>query len=412
MKICVKGFLTDLDNLILLGILMTLFFLPLHEKLKAAGFWITLFFWLVKLARKRDELKIWIPPLAWALLWFVAVALLSAAVSDYQNRATRGALDAFRSTLIFLILANQIRSFKEVTYITLALVGGFALAESTAIRHFFSSGAGFELFSVGEQNSAAQVLSFFLVFLLGLFFCLQRRVFLKIILFLSAGVTGFAIVLTYARGIWVAVMAVLLAFLVVRRDWKVPVFLSVMVAAVLMGMSFSERFKFEIGTLRNPLTASTMTSRYDIWRESLEIVKDKPLLGIGLKTYGLPQAAQKYNLSHPSHAHNMFVNVAAELGFSGLAVLILWLAIYFRDIIRMRSQMRLDYSAGLWFGGLGCFVLLLVGGVAHSMLYSESSLTLMTVLGLMFAGYRIDNGECAIISRNLYRLPGRGDGCP
>ena len=75
------------DMLVLLGLLLTLFSLPLHEKMKAAGFWLTLLFWMIKLSRNREELKVWVPPLAWALFGFVAVALFSAAVSDYQNRA-------------------------------------------------------------------------------------------------------------------------------------------------------------------------------------------------------------------------------------------------------------------------------------------------------------------------------------
>src|SRR3989304_10175408 len=84
--------LMHLGRLILLGILITLFFMPLHEKLKAAGFWITLALWLTKLVRERHAQKIWIPPLAWALFFFVGVAFLSAIFSDYHNRATRGAL--------------------------------------------------------------------------------------------------------------------------------------------------------------------------------------------------------------------------------------------------------------------------------------------------------------------------------
>jgi hypothetical protein len=68
--------------------------------------------------------------------------------------------------------------------------------------------------------------------------------------------------------------------------------------------------------------------------------------------------------------------------------------------------MKLDFNESLWLGGLGCFIILLIGGVTHSMLGSESSLMLMTVLGLMFAGFRFENKESALISKYLYNVPG------
>jgi len=181
---------------------------------------------------------------------------------------------------------------------------------------------------------------------------------------------------------------------------------SLLFGMVLLGMSFSDRFAEKIVSLENPLIAPNMIGRYEIWKQSLEIVKDRPLLGIGLKTYGLPQVTQKYQLESSSHAHNMFLNVAAELGLTGLIALTVWLMFYFKTIVRMYPGMRSELNQGLWLGGLGCFVVLMVGGITHSMLGSESSLMLMTVLGLMFAGFRVESKESHLISRYLYKLAG------
>ena len=135
-----------------------------------------------------------------------------------------------------------------------------------------------------------------------------------------------------------------------------------------------------------------MVGRYEIWRQSLEIVKDQPFLGIGLKTYGLPQVTQKYHLASSSHAHNIFLNVAAELGVAGLTALTALLIFYLHSIITMRANLNSEFTHGLWLSGLGCFVILMVGGITHPMLGSESSLMLMTALGLTFAGLRTENG--------------------
>jgi putative inorganic carbon (HCO3(-)) transporter len=384
----------NLDNLILLGILMTLFFMPLHEKLKAAGFWLTLAFWLTKLYKERKDIKIWIPPLGWALLLFVGVAFLSAVFSDYHNRATRGALDALRNTLVFLIIINTIDSYDKIKYLLYALMGGIVIGDVVALHQYFTSTnpwPSIEMLSLGEKNSTAQVLSMFLAMTLGLLFTLRKEYLFRMGLLTMIALTGFVLTLTYARGIWVAVLAMLVVFGLIRLDWKVPVILAILFGSVLLGMSYSNRFADMVVTLENPLAQQSMRERFDIWNESLRIVKDKPLLGIGLKTYGLHQVAEKYHLTSASHAHNMFLNVATELGLVGLTTVVLGLVFYLKALLKMYPHVKSDLAQGLWFGGVGCFIILLVGGIMHPMLGSESSLTLMTILGLGFSGFRVEN---------------------
>lgn len=389
----IYSYLTNLDNLILFGLLMTLFFMPLHEKLKAAGFWITLAFWLAKLYKERKEIKLWIPPLGWALLLFVGVAFLSAIFSDYHNRATRGALDALRNTLIFLILANTLNSYRQIKYVILALTGGIVIGDLAAIHKYFAIGPEVEMLSLGEKNSTAQVLSMALALLVGLVITLERDWPFRFTLAGVTALTGFVLILTYARGIWLAVLAMLVVFWVVQRDWKIPVALSVLAVAVLLGMSFSDRFSHKVASLKNPLAEPNMIGRYEVWKESIEILKEKPLLGIGLKTYGLSEVTRKYHLSSTSHAHNMFVNVAAELGIAGLIALVGWLIIYLQSLYALRGLVKTDLQKGLWLGAVGCFVILIIGGMTHPMLGSESSLILMMVLGIFFAWLRRDQAE-------------------
>ncbi len=394
--------LANLDNLILLGILMTLFFMPLHEKLKAAGFWITLAFWLTKLYKERKDIKIWIPPLGWALLLFVGVAFLSAIFSDYHNRATRGALDALRNTLIFLIIINTIDSHEKIKYLIYALMGGIVIGDVVALHQYFASTdpwSSIEMLSLGEKNSTAQVLSMFLVLLLGLFLTLRKDILFRTAILCVAGLTGFVLVLTYARGIWIAVLAVLIVFGIIRLDWKVAVVLTFLVGAVSLGMTYSGLLAEKVASLKNPITEPNMVVRYEYWRQSLAIVKDRPLLGIGLKTYGLHQVTEKYHLASSTHAHNMFVNVFAELGVAGLGALGLWLIFYLHALFKMPSSMKSEFSQGLWLGGLGCFTVLLIGGMAHPMLGSESSLMLMTVLGMMFAGFGLEKQASYLIKK-------------
>jgi putative inorganic carbon (HCO3(-)) transporter len=386
----IRGREAWLDTLILFGILVTLFFMPLHEKMKAGAFLFTLIFWFIKLARKRDRPRIWIPPLGWALLLFVGVAFLSAVFSDFHNRATRGALDAFRYTLFFLILVDTLDSYAKIKLLCAVLMAAIVVGDIAAIYHYFYVNHVVMMLSIGDKNSTAQVLSYVLSLFFGLFFGLRKDYLFRGFLLGVIGLTGFVLALTIARGIWLAVVAEIVIFWAVQRDWKIPAALTILAVGVLVGMSFSGMFSRRVASLEHPITDESMVERYQIWRQALGVAEQRPILGIGLRTYGYPAMKEKYHLTEATHAHNLFINVAAEVGLVGLASLILWLWIYAKSLHRMYPDMKSAEARALWLGGLGCFVALMVGGIVHPMIGAESSVTLMTVLGLMFAGFRIE----------------------
>lgn len=59
-----------------------------------------------------------------------------------------------------------------------------------------------------------------------------------------------------------------------------------------------------------------------IWQGALKIIKDRPFLGIGPKTYSLKENRVKYNLPRDirsSDAHNVFLNIVIGIGYSMLS---------------------------------------------------------------------------------------------
>lgn len=89
-------------------------------------------------------------------------------------------------------------------------------------------------------------------------------------------------------------------------------------------ISNKERFKEKYEPLRE-LSVTSGNDRLELWRNSLMLIKEKPLLGSGagnwfveIKKYGL----NDYNHSNNySHAHNVWVETATELGIIGLLLL-------------------------------------------------------------------------------------------
>jgi O-antigen ligase len=81
--------------------------------------------------------------------------------------------------------------------------------------------------------------------------------------------------------------------------------------------------------------AGTTFFRLQLWHSSLSMIRDHPLLGVGLdnflyayrSVYVLPTAWAEFDLSHP---HNFVLDFWLRLGIPGLAVIFWLLVAFFR----------------------------------------------------------------------------------
>jgi O-antigen ligase len=124
------------------------------------------------------------------------------------------------------------------------------------------------------------------------------------------------IVLTQSRGVWVALLATVLLMPAWRagRAGLVVAVLTFLVAAV--GYWLFGSYVVARGTSYRP----------EIFAASLEMVLERPWLGLGLGSeYQVEALGLKFD-----HTHNLFTHAAIELGIPGL---ILWLVVWGRSII-------------------------------------------------------------------------------
>lgn len=178
------------------------------------------------------------------------------------------------------------------------------------------------------------------------------------LLWLPAAVVGLAIVLTFSTGGWLGALAatlVVMAMCLRRRTATIfgaaAALLLLAVSALAIGGLLPERL--------NPLR-QTGGFRVDLWLSSIDMVRDHPLLGIGLdnfahlyqQVYLRPGGAAEPNLSHP---HNWLLNFWLELGVLGV-VAFGWL------LVRFWRQLRDGKQSWLAAGAAGAMVDLLVHG--------------------------------------------------
>jgi O-antigen ligase len=130
-----------------------------------------------------------------------------------------------------------------------------------------------------------------------------------------------ALVFSTARGAWVAAIVMLFGLLATgSRAREGLTAIAAIAAIVAFAWVISPGFRAQ--TIPSLTRADTNAGRVAIYAANLDIVHDHPLLGLGFGRY--QRVARPYYDRHPladrrSHAHNNFLQIAAEAGLVGLA---------------------------------------------------------------------------------------------
>jgi O-antigen ligase len=129
----------------------------------------------------------------------------------------------------------------------------------------------------------------------------RPSVFLRLLGLVSAGIFGFANMLTHSRGGFIALMVGTLVFFLTRFGWRKSLPFALL-AFPLLFLLFSGR-----QTDIDP-SEGTGQQRIQLWNKGFSLFQGAPLLGIGMG---------KYEEEAELVAHNSFIHCYAELGFLG-----------------------------------------------------------------------------------------------
>lgn len=204
----------------------------------------------------------------------------------------------------------------------------------------------------------ALVYSMYFCFLCGIALqTLSWRYSNKWLLWLVVLVSGVALLLSFTRGVWIAMAASLFTMAMIYRKRVGLLVIALGVGLFLALFETWPQFKERVMFVTH--IKSYDHERLDIWRANLEMVKDHPILGVG---YGenvrrLPEYFSKLGVDDSTligHAHNQFLQFAAGTGVIGLLIYIVVVLAFFRlTVLVMRAVPARDFfHRGL---ALGCF---------------------------------------------------------
>jgi putative inorganic carbon (HCO3(-)) transporter len=167
--------------------------------------------------------------------------------------------------------------------------------------------------------------------------------------------------LTQSRGAYVGTAVSLLVLLSLRRPKAARVAVPLVMAAALVGASLVgwDRVADELTT--GDVT-SGLDSRLEIWSRALYAIQDFPFTGLGFGTFEQVVSVLYPLFLSPAgtvpHAHNLFLQVAVDLGLPGLIAYLAILGLTFASAFSSYNALRRRSDDGLAGLCAGCIAAL------------------------------------------------------
>ncbi len=341
--------------------------------------------WLARMMAHERAIRIRFPPLALPFVVFLFAALLSTMAALSLQYAVKELTKWLEMLAVFLYVANNVKRAQIQRALAVMLIAGGAEAAIGIYQFLFRIGPeGFSLFgrfmraygTFEQPNPFAGYLGLGIPIALGIVIGLfsdlrsdargQRSKFqvkqarskimkpawnlnpgslgLAALATLSLTIMLAALVMSWSRGAWLGVGAALVVTIVVqsRRAFVLSVIAAFVLTFIILLSSINiipgaiaERLSsigdyfgvFDVRGVKVDDANFAIVERMAHWQAALEMYADHPVLGVGIGNYAPVYPAYALpRWSDPlGHAHNYYLNVAAETGTIGfLAYLLLW----------------------------------------------------------------------------------------
>jgi len=206
------------------------------------------------------------------------------------------------------------------------------------------------------------------------------------------------LVLTKSRGAWLAFAAVLAALIALRWKWGWLIVPLSLLGAGLAAYTFGVAQVMDVITTGGAI--SGIEGRIEIWSRAIYMIQDFPFTGVGMGSFmRVADLLYPFFLAEPGaidHAHNLFLQVAVDLGLPGL---IAWLSIFgvvalsAWRVYRLGMRIQNGWVAALGAGLLASQLALAVHGLTDAVTWG-----MVRPAPLVWALWGL-----AVAAANLYR---------
>lgn len=173
------------------------------------------------------------------------------------------------------------------------------------------------------------------------------------------------------RSAWLGVVVALL-FSTVLLSWRIAVKTGIALLAVALILWCTVPVvQTRLAPLVNWQTDISLRVRVQLWRESIELTKQKPLFGVGIRNFPHHYIPEALGQGHKAldHAHSNYMHIMATTGLVGcLAYIALWVSVIFNIFAGLKPSITnragpWNQETGIKFGILAGVIALLVSGI-------------------------------------------------
>ncbi len=218
-------------------------------------------------------------------------------------------------------------------------------------------------------------------------------------------VNSACLVLTFSRGGWIGfvVTGFVIALLLVQwwsrrwprlwRVWALPATLGLSVAVVIVAVATVAPLRDRVLSIFAGRGDSSNNFRINVWAAVIEMIRDRPFLGIGPGNTAFNSIYPRYQRTGFSalSAYSVLLEIAVETGLIGLTSF-LWLLLVtlHQGWIQLQRLRQLGGSEGFWLiGAIATLAGMLAHGLFDTVWYRPQVSTLWWLIVALIASYYV-----------------------
>jgi len=370
-------------------------------------------FFIIKKIIKRERPFIAMPVILPFILMMV-IAALSFRNSVSFSTSFSGLEKLFKSLLIFVVCAEEIKDRKHVSRIVISIILGISLVSVDAVwqiifgRDFIRGNTLQQAIGLVRPTASFPNPNVFGVYMSALtpiaigltlfYFKGKKRI---LMLFISAlATTGLSLTLSRGAGLALYLSTLFLCIAKKKKILTLILIAIVIISPFVMPKNIKQWAK---GVNYNPLVLMCNQDRISIYRNTINMIKHHPFTGVGVNTFSKnygkykTESAEKYaHTPDTIYAHNIYLQMAGEIGLLGLLAFLWFLTRIFIRTLRAYRNLKDDYLKTIALSLVACFIAFLVNGLTEtSLYYSRVAMVFWYLIGVSLALWRLSAKEAA-----------------
>jgi putative inorganic carbon (hco3(-)) transporter len=278
--------------------------------------------------------------------------------------------------LVFLLC----QSFRIVEPVYLHLTQGYWGEAAYASGEFLDRLAGAPYDTIGANGLAFVIVSCIPFF----YFLAPLSILNRMLLFSMTPLFLYALVLTGSRSGFVGLIAILLGFIMKSRKKIILIAVfSVLGFSIFANLSPDQQDRYLSIFSSNTKNSATAEGRTEGILEDFRVALNKPIFGHGI---GTSREANFHFRGIAQLSHNLYTEIAQELGFVGLALFLLYMTSVIQNFILISNRLQATSSTNIFYQSINSSMQVWFG---MTMLFSFASYGLSSYEWYLFPGLSV-----------------------